>query len=85
MATVNGKNFFIINFDNSLIIDTDINIKVSGAVRFSLWCNLWYSTLNQIKIFLEDFHNEIINSPYKEESNISLIRHRKKPSSKKRK
>jgi protein-tyrosine phosphatase len=83
MTTINGKNYFSINFDNSLTVDTDINIKVSGALQFSLWCNLWYSTLNQIKNFLENFHTENIVSPYKEESKYNLTRYRTKPSPKK--
>lgn len=57
----------MITFDNSLVVDTDINIKVNGRIRFSLWCNLWYTTLNQIKNFLENFHTENL-TPFKEES-----------------
>jgi hypothetical protein len=69
ISTKNGKNYFVIIFDNSLIVDTDINIKVTGSLKFSLWCNLWYSTLNQIKNFLENFHSEI-NTPCRDESKI---------------
>jgi hypothetical protein len=72
MTTINGKNYFVITFNNTLIVDTDINIKVAGRLKFSLWCNLWYSTLNQIKNFLENFHCENINTPFKEESIFNL-------------
>ena len=63
ISAINNQNYFCITF-NSIIVDTDVNIGASGSLKFSLWCNFWYSTLNQIQKFFENFHKECcINSP----------------------
>jgi hypothetical protein len=58
----NNQPYFSITF-NHIIVDTDINIAGNGGISFSLWCNLWYSTLNLIQKFYENFHKECINCP----------------------
>ena len=46
-------------FKMKLKIDSDIKISVKGGgLDFYFWANLWYSTLNIIKNFLDRFHNE---------------------------
>lgn len=58
---IDGKiyNYFKIEFNDKVKIDSDIKISVNGCVNFSFWANLWYSTLNQIKAFLDRFHKDL--------------------------
>jgi hypothetical protein len=60
----NEKNqyYYVVYFEDNLNIQTDININFEGNVNFSLWVNLWCTSLNLIQKFLDDFHIQVKNS-----------------------
>lgn len=59
-TSIDGKDFyFIFEFLEEVNIDSDIKIKITGDLDFYIWINLWYSTLEIIRTFIEKHHTEI--------------------------
>lgn len=57
--SIDGKDFyFIFVFEEKVKIDSDIKIKISGGLDFYIWVNLWYSTLEIIRQFVDKHHTE---------------------------
>jgi hypothetical protein len=58
--TINGKKYFMFKLDinDDKKINTDIRVSIDGSnTGLQFWFNLWYSTLDQIKKEIEDFHS----------------------------
>lgn len=53
-----GEYYFFARFEEKIKIDSDIKIKVSGSLDYYVWINLWYSTLEIIRQFVEKNHTE---------------------------
>lgn len=49
-----GQYYYVFNFTDKVIIDSDIKIKIGGDLDFYIWINFWYTTLEIIKLFLEN-------------------------------
>ena len=47
----NAKSFYHLNFLPELIIHSDIKVAIKNDLNFFLWVNLWFSTLEMIRIF----------------------------------
>ena len=57
--SVDGRDFFFIfEFQDQVKIDSDIKIEIKGGLDFYIWVNLWYSTLEIIRTFVERHHTE---------------------------
>jgi protein-tyrosine phosphatase len=68
---VGGKMlyYFVVEIKDKIKIDSDIKISVKGgSLDFYFWANLWYSTLNLIKGFLDRFHKDL----YEEHKNKNI-------------
>jgi hypothetical protein len=63
--TINGRKYYyyLIEFSRAKKISSDIRISVSGGgVSFSFWSNFWYSTLNIIKVHIQNFQKNLLIS-----------------------
>jgi protein-tyrosine phosphatase len=58
--SIEGKTWynFILTINERIKIDSDIKISASGGVDSYFWVNLWYSSLDIIKTFLDKFHQD---------------------------
>lgn len=50
--------YFVFIFEDKVKIDSDIKIKISKGFEFYVWVNLWYSTLEIIRQFVNQHHTE---------------------------
>jgi protein-tyrosine phosphatase len=60
---VDGKNlyYFKLDLEDNIKIVSDIKISITGGgLDFYFWANLWYSTLNVIKSYLDNFHQGLM-------------------------
>lgn len=57
--TVNGETYyyFIMTIHEEVKIESDIKISIAGSVDCYFWMNLWYSSLDIIKTYLDNFHS----------------------------
>jgi hypothetical protein len=51
--------FYVVEFSNKLPIKSDLKVSVKGfGFKFYFWCNLWYTALDLIKIFIDQVQME---------------------------
>lgn len=71
---INGKTYYYFKFEieEKNKIDCDIKISIKGAgLDFYFWANLWYSTLNVIKSYLDNFHKDLVDEHKNKNLNTS--------------
>jgi len=57
-----GRYYYKEVFTTIQSISTDLKINVSAiSIDFYFWANLWYSTLDTIKVYLEDLQEDLKN------------------------
>jgi len=57
--TEDGKDYYVhLEFEDKVKIDSDIKIKITGGLDFYIWVNLWYSTLEVVRQFVDRHHTE---------------------------
>jgi protein-tyrosine phosphatase len=60
-----GQSFYYVTceFQDKININSDIKINMKGGgLDFYIWVNLWYSTLELIKRFLDKFHSDLMEN-----------------------
>lgn len=71
---VDGKKYYYFKFEieDMIKIDSDIKISIKGCgLDFYFWANLWYSTINLIKSFMDNFHKDLFDEHKSKNLNIS--------------
>ena len=80
-----GNSFYEQNFKPELSISSDIKIKIKKDLNFFLWVNLWYSTLEMIRIFNDQYGNSANKVQVKKVQDIRFSNLVSKKSDKKKK
>ena len=48
-------------FKNKYPLNSDIKVSVNTyGVKFYLWCNLWYTALDLVKLYIDEIHMECL-------------------------
>ncbi len=73
-VNMNGKSLYFtkMEFEDDIKINSDIKIMIKGGnLDFYIWANLWYSTWNVIKTFLDNYHKDIMKNNKKNDKEIA--------------